>query len=155
MKIITHGLYNLSDDYFRQFKSEYLPDNKQEKRPYYYAFVDKDDIIWLIPLSSQTESYQEKIKRDEARQKDGRCLFYHIGKIAGVDRVFLIGNMFPVSEEYITKEYTIAGSHYIIGNEQLIRNVRSRAMRYLSLVRDGKLKPNIDIYKIKNELITP
>ena len=150
MTIIQHGLYTLSDAYFDRFKNKYLPDNKQEKRPYYYAFTDKDGMIWLIPLSSQTESYRAKIIQDEAQHK--KCLFYHIGKIAGIDRVFLIGNMFPITNKYIKKGFFISGIHYVVGNEQLIREVRTRATRYLSLVRDGKLRPNADIVGIKKAL---
>jgi len=150
MTITQNGLYIVSDAYFERFKSEYLPDNKQEKRPYYYAFADKDGVIWFVPLSSQTENYRAKIERDELRHK--KCLFYHIGKIAGIDRVFMIGNMFPATEAYIKQEFVIAGEHYIVGNEQLIKEVRTRAARYLSLVKAGKLKPNVDIMSIKKIL---
>jgi hypothetical protein len=153
MSVVPHGLYTVSNEYFVRFKSPYLTDNKLENRPYYYAFRDKDGIIWLIPLSSQVESYSNKIARDERRYGSGRCLYYHIGKIAGKNRVFLIGNMFPVTQDYIKKEYTLFGQHYVVRNEKLIKEIHPRAVRYLSLVRDGKLNPTVDILNIRDELL--
>ena len=64
MNIVDYGLYKVKDEYFEHFKSSYFTDNKSENRPYYLSFKDKDNIIWLIPLSSQTVNYQLKISQD-------------------------------------------------------------------------------------------
>ena len=93
----------VKDEYFERFKSNYFTDNKSENRPYYLSFKDKDNIIWLIPLSSQTANYQSKINHDIGKR--GECLFYYIDKIHGEDRAFLIGNMFPVTQEYVLDAY--------------------------------------------------
>ncbi|MEG2039240.1 MAG: hypothetical protein RRZ73_05890 [Oscillospiraceae bacterium] len=151
MQIVQYGLYNVQDEYFETFKSDFLPDNKQENRPYYVTYIDNDNIIWLIPLSSQVESY--KIKIEKNMKKHGKCLFYHIGIVAGKERVFLIGNMFPVTDKYIKKEYTLIGKHYVVGNKSLIKELHSKATKYLRLVADGKLKPNVDILSIKQALL--
>lgn len=118
MSVVINGLYSVSDTYFKEFESRSFCDNKNENRPYFLPFKDENGILWLIPLSSQVENYRDKIKRDEQKYKE--CLFYHIGSVMGKDRAFLIGNMFPVTEEYIKKPYTFSGRHHIIANEQLI-----------------------------------
>lgn len=114
------------------------------------SFTDKDNITWLIPLSSQVDNYKEKIKRDE--EKHRFCLFYHIGRIMGIERAFLIGNMFPITSQYIKKPYTFSGVHYVIENENLIKELRKRAKRYILLVEQGKLRPNVDIMSIRDKL---
>ena len=151
MQIVEYGLYNIKDDYFTKYKDKFLPDNKQEKRPYYVAVRDSGGIIWMVPLSSKVPEYKAKIKKDA--QKHGSCLFYHIGIIAGVERVFLVGNMFPVTESYLKKQYTISGVHYVVQDTVLIREIHKRVSRYLTLVKYQKLKPNVDILKIRNDLL--
>jgi len=149
MELYKNGLYNIYDKYFTDFKSKFFMDNKSENRPYYYLFKDEDNILWVIPLSTQIENYKDKINRDENLHK--QCIFYHIGKIGGNDRVFLIGNMFPVTAEYIKKPFTISGTPYIVKDKNLISEINKRAKRYLSLVKQGKLQPNVNIMEIKNE----
>lgn len=150
MQIIEHGLYNIKDKYFEDFKCDFMTDNKHENRPFYYCFSDAEGNLWFIPLSSQTEHYQLKIDKDTKRYGD--CLFYHIGKINGIDRVFLIGNMIPIIEKYIKKPYTISDMHYVVANKKLIKAVQKKAKKYLALIKYGNLTPNIDIMKIKHEL---
>lgn len=149
--MVQFGLYSVKDQFFNDFKSPYFSDNKFENRPYFCSFQDKSGVWWMIPLSTQVAAYQQKIEKDEEKYR--MCLYYHIGKIAGHDRVFLIGNMFPVSEKYIKKEYTIAGAHYVVQNEALLREVQRRVKKYLSLVEHHKLKPYVDILGIKKKLI--
>lgn len=151
MNIVDYGLYKVKDEYFDKYENEHFTDNKAEKRPYYLSFKDKDGIIWLIPLSSQVGNYRLKIDKDV--QNRGECLFYHIAPIHQTDRVFLIGNMFPITSEYISGEYTYCNIHYIVKNKETIKEIRKRASKYLTLVKQGKLKPNIDILSIKNDLL--
>lgn len=151
MNIVDYGLYKVKDEYFEHFKSNYFTDNKSENRPYYLSFKDKDNIIWLIPLSSQTVNYQLKISQDIENR--GECLFYYIDKIYGTDRVFLIGNMFPVTKEYILGEYTYSKIHYVVQDKKTIKEVSKRAKKFLTLVTYGKLKPYVDILSIKKELL--
>jgi hypothetical protein len=150
MNIVQYGLYNILDQYFVDFKSEFLPDNKKENRPYYCAFEDKQGIFWFIPMSSQCKNYRLKIENDKALH--GKCLFYHIGKIMNSESVFLIGNMFPTIDKYIKKPFTFSGIQYVVQDKNLIFELHSRASRYLALVGAGKLRPNVDILDIKNKL---
>ncbi len=151
MNIVNYGLYTVKDEYFNTYKSKYFSDNKSENRPYYLSFTDRDGIIWLIPVSTQIISYGKKIADDVNRH--GMCIFYHVGKIYGADRVFQIGNMFPITANYLKKEYTYSGIHYIIGDKNLIKEISKRAKKFLALVQHGKLKPNVDIMAIKKDLL--
>jgi len=80
-------------------------------------------------------------------------LFYHIGTIKGKDSVFQIGNIFPVTEKYIKKAFTIQGQPYIVKDITLRKALHSKSMKFLSLVQQGKLTPNLDIIALKQILL--
>lgn len=150
---VEHGLYSVKDKYFQDFQSPYWMDNKNEQRPYYYLLKDKDGILWVIPMSTQVENYHTKIKRVEEKRGSGNCVYYHIGAVAHVDRVFLIGDMFPVDESYIKAPFRIGQVHYIVRNKNLNAALYSKAMRYLKLVECGAMKSRNDIMGIKRILL--
>lgn len=151
---IVHGLYTVKDQYFKDFQRPYWVDNKNERRPYYYLLKDWDDISWLIPMSTQAKNYQAKITRIEEKRGIGNCVYYHIGKVASIDRVFLIGDMFPVDESYIKAPFIIGSVHYISRDRKLNSIIYSKAMRFLKLVGRGAIKSRNDIMGIKKELIS-
>ena len=151
MNIIEYGLYSVKDEFFNTYRDSFLPDNKQENRPYYVAVRDSDGILWMIPLSSKIAEYKAKIQKDVERR--GSCIFYHTGIIAGIERVFLIGNMFPITEKYLKKPYTISGVHYVVRNKILNAEIHKRMAKYLALVSHGKLTPNVDIMQIRDDLL--
>lgn len=72
----------------------------------------------------------------------------------GGERALLIGNMIPVTQEYIKQEFTIMNRQYVVRNVDTVKAVRKKAARYLSLVRNGKLRPYVDILKIERQLIS-
>lgn len=152
MELTLYGFYKVKDEYFSDFPSEWHAQNKSENRPYYLAIKSKNGIIWLIPISSKVESYRAKIFADE--EKYGECLMYHIIKFMSKERVALIGNMIPVIPKYIKGEFTISGSHYIVGDSATISAIKKRSSRYLSLVRSGKLHPYLDILSIERKLLS-
>lgn len=118
-----------------------------------YLLKDNDGILWVVPLSSQTENYAAKIRRIEATRGAGNCLYYHIAPVASIDRVFLIGDMFPVNEDYIKAPFTIDRRHYVSRNKNINSAVHSKAMRFLKLVEQGKVKSRNDIMGIKRALM--
>jgi len=153
-RIMTeNGLYKVKDKYFTDYKSKHWIENKKEGRPYYYALKDKDGIYWLIPLSKQVVNYNAKISKEEQKRGVGNCIYYHIGKIGGNDRVFIISDMFPVDDDYISGEYIISGIHYVVKNKSLISEVKSKAMRYMKLIEVGQLHSRNDVQGIKQKLL--
>ena len=150
MDCVLFGFYKVKDKYFSDFPNKRHMLNKHENRPYYLAVKESNGIIWLIPISSKVEKYEAKISADEA--KFGECLMYHVIQFMGEKRAALIGNMIPITEEYIKGEFTISNRHYVVRDEATIKAIRKRSKRYLSLVRAGKLHPYVDILEIERIL---
>lgn len=148
------GLYIISDQYFSDFPNERYMDNKKESRPHYYALKDNDGTFWMIPLSSKVEKYRIKIEAIEKEHGPDSCILYCLVPIHGTERAVLICDMFPVSEKYILRAFTIDGIPYVIQNKNIQKVIRKKAMRYLSLVKRGILKSPLDILGTKNKLLT-
>ncbi len=152
MNVVENGLYKVSDSYFSDFADPKHLYNKQQNRPYFLALKGNNGVYWLIPLSSKVEKYRAKIQADE--KKHGESVFNHIGKVKNEERAFLIGNVIPVTEEYIVGPFTIGGTPYVVANETEIKAIRSKLRRYLSLVRNKKLYPTVDILGIERKLLS-
>lgn len=153
LSVIESGLYTVKDKFFKDFPGYPYMDNKLECRPYYYLLKDTDEILWVVPMSTKVETYKRKIERIEAKRGKGNCIFYHVGVIAGIERAFSIGDMFPVTAEYINAPFTIDRIHYIVKNENLRRAIHSRAMKFLRLVEKGIIHSELNIMETKRELI--
>lgn len=153
MKLVQFGFYKLKDKYFKDYPSpqnRYV-DNKSENRPYYLAYTDQNGIIWLLPISSKVEKYKAKIAEDE--KKYGECLTCYVIDYMGDERAVLIGNMIPVTDEYIKGEFTIQRQHYVVQDAKSIKAIRKRCSRYLTLVRAKKMRPCVDILKTERILL--
>lgn len=155
MLYTPHALYIIKDSYFDTFPSANWMWNKRESRPHYFAVQDKTGLFWMIPLSSQVDNYRAKIERIEQKRGAGQCLYYHIGKIHGVYRVFIISGMFPVTPEYISHPYTFSGKPYIVEDAKLNRAVRSKAMSYLRLLEQRQMRDQNSVLKIRAALAGP
>lgn len=152
-EIKTSGLYIISDKFFKDYPNDRYMDNKGESRPHYYAIQDKDGLFWMIPLSNQVEKYRSKINDTEKNHGTGSCFMYCIAPIHGQIRAILICDMFPVSKEYILRPYTIGGQPYVIQNKNIQKMIRTKAMRYLSLVKRGILNSPLNILETKRKLL--
>ena len=54
--MVEHGFYIVKEKFFVDMCDSYLKGNKSENRPHYYCFKDdKEELYWLIPLSSKIE----------------------------------------------------------------------------------------------------
>lgn len=151
MELTQYGLYKIKDAFFKDFPSNRHMHNKSENRPYYLAVQGKNGITWMVPISSKVEKYRAKIVADE--KKYGECLTCHIIKYMNEERAVLIGNMIPVTENYIKGEFTIQNRHYVVRDAAAIKEIKKRCARYLSLVRNGKLCPYVDILAIERSLV--
>lgn len=148
-----HGLYIIKDEYFDRFPNQYWVLNKSESRPFYYAIRDKHGLLWMIPLTTKTDRIREKIKRDESRRGKGNCIYYDVGQIAGTERGFKIGDMFPITEMYILRPYTINAVAYVVEDSSLIERIQKKARRYLSLVESGAIRSSVNILEIRAMLL--
>ena len=147
-----HGLYIISDKFFERFPRDEWVSNKSQSRPFYFA-IRKDDLLWMIPLTTKTDKIKEKIKRIEEKKGEGKCLYYDVGLIAGIERGFKIGDIFPITEEYIVRAYTIKEKPYVVQDKNLIERIERKAKSFINMVENGWIKSSINIVEIKAELL--
>lgn len=135
--MVERGFYTIKDQFFVDFPDPYLKGNKGEHRPHYFALTDpKTGLLWMIPMSSQTEKYQGII--DKRESKGQPCDILHICKLDnGVENVFLLQDMFPINEDYVSSEYTIAGNHMILTSDSEAEIVLRKAKRVLNMLHRG------------------
>lgn len=151
--IEVSGLYIIKDEYFSDFPNEKYMQNKGENRPHYYAIKDKDGLYWMIPISSKVEKFQAKIAEIEARSGSGSCFLFAIAQVAGKDRAFIISEMFPVTEDYILRPYTIRGTPLVIQNSGIKKNIQAKALRFLKMVNRGIVKSPLNIMETRVKLM--
>ncbi len=148
------GFYIIKDTFFEDMDEPYLKGNKAGNRPHYYCFEDvKTGIYWMIPLSSQVAKYKGIIEKKKNIKKP--CDILHIVTLDD-DResVFLLQDMFPIIEDYIEREYTIAGNHLILTSEHTIKEIEQKARKVIGMLKRGvKFTPTQpDVIKIWRKL---
>ena len=139
---------------FEDMDEPYLKGNKEGNRPHYYCFEDSvSGLYWMIPLSSRIDKYKKIV---ENKKKAGKpCDIIHIVKLDD-DResAFLIRDMFPITDEYIEREYTIAGNHLMLTSEHTVKEIEQKARKVLGMLKRGvKFTPTQpDVMKIIEKL---
>lgn len=131
------GFYIIKDKFFTDMQEPYLKGNKSGNRPHYYCLEDANSgIYWMIPLSSQIEKYKKIVAKKE---KEGKpCDIIHIVKLDdNRESAFLIQDMFPITSEYIEREYTIAGNHLMLTSEHVVRKIEQKAKKVLGMLKRG------------------
>lgn len=146
-------LYFLSNEYYQDFPDDKLMQNKDtidgvpHSRPCFFAFPDArvPEIYWIVPISSKYEKYK-RIEQDKIK-KYGRCNTIRFGTVLGRNTAFLIQNMCPVTEKYLTP--------YIDKNKQPIRidgrvaaDVEKNARNVLALAKRGSKVIFPDVFAI-------
>ena len=128
--ICKSGFYIIKDDFFTLVNDKHLKFNKEGNRPYYYCFEDEvAEIFWVIPLSSKIDKHQKII--DKVIRKRKTCEILMIAKL-DYDRtsVFLIQDMFPVTQKYIEREYTISRNPVLLTSEHLVNQIERKEKKY-------------------------
>ena len=153
--------YFLDDQYFVDFPFPELMQNKEtingveHKRPCFLAFSDRNTgLIWLIPISSKIEKYRDIY--DKKVLKYCRCYTIVFGNVLGQERAFLIQNMLPSTQSYITSTYIDKQTQMPV---QLAfhqeREIIQKAKKVLTLVRHKGMRALVypDILKIEKALL--
>ena len=87
-------------------------------------------------MSSKLEKYKKILETKELKGKP--CDTLHIAKLDNnKESVFLIQDMFPITSQYIEREYTIAGNHLKITSEHLAKKIDKKSRKVLSLIKKG------------------
>ena len=97
--------------FFKDFPDPNLMQNKaiidgqRHDRPCFFALTDKkqEGLFWLIPISSKIEKYNGIYVKK--MQRYGRCNTIYFAEVMGRKSAFLIQNMFPITENYISHIY--------------------------------------------------
>lgn len=129
------GFYILKDCFFEEFGDLNLKGNKKENRPHYYALCDNNTgLYWVVPMSSRIAKYRAII---EKREKEGKpCDTLHVCKLDnGGESVFLLQDMFPITEKYIRREYLVNGNPLRLTSDADARIVEKKARRVMNMIR--------------------
>lgn len=131
------GFYIIKDKFFEDMQDPYLKGNKEGNRPHYYCFEDTSSgIYWMIPLSRRIDKYRRIIEKKEGAGK--HCNTLHIVNLDNNrESAFLIQDMFPITDEYIDREYTIAGNHLMLTSEHTIREIERKARKVIGMLKRG------------------
>ena len=110
----------------------------------------------MIPLSSKIDKYRKIMKK--RLEKGKSCDILHIIKLDnGKESAFLIQDMFPITENYIEREYTIVNNHLMLTSEHSAREIEKKAKKVMNMLKKGvkftPTQPNIKliIKKLKME----
>lgn len=131
------GFYIIKDKFFDDMPDPYLKGNKEGNRPHYYCFEDTSKgIFWMIPLSSRINKYKQIVDKKEKLGKP--CDIIHIVKLDDSrESAFLIQDMFPITEEYIEREYTIAGNHLMLTSEHTAKEIEQKSKKVMGMLKRG------------------
>ncbi len=131
------GFYIIKDKFFEDMSAPYLKGNKTENRLHYYCFEDTSTgIYWMIPLSSRIDKYKRIMKKKEKARKP--CDILHVVKLDDSrESAFLIQDMFHITEEYIEREYTIAGNHLMLTSKHTAKEVEQKAKKVMGMLKRG------------------
>ena len=122
-------------------------DGVPHSHPCFFAFPDTrvPEIYWIVPISSKYEKYK-RIEQGKIK-KYGRCNTIRFGTVLGRNTAFLIQNMCPATEKYLTP--------YIDKNKQPIRidgrvaaDVEKNARSVLALAKRGAKVIFPDVFTI-------
>lgn len=131
----TYGIYIIKDSYFDDFPDKNLKQNKGENRPCYYAIKDENELLWFIPMSTRVEKYKKLIAKKEEEKK--KCDVFHIINLFGSESVLIIGDLFPVTEDYVERPYTISGKDVILKDKKMIKEINKKFRTVRALIRRG------------------
>lgn len=148
MRIEENYLYFLKDEHFKQNKkyklfTDYENKNKGE-RPYYVCFK-KQDVCWVIPLSTQVDKYKSFYEKEI--QRFGNSTKFHFITLYGKESVMLIQNAFPIAYKNINKPYIKNNIQMKISNISEIKSIKKKFNRMISLINKGVIfyphQPNV------------
>ena len=155
--MLKSQLFFLSDQYYLDFPDDKLMSNKDEignvlhNRPYFFAFSDiqNPSIYWIVPISSKYEKF--KLIEQKKIEKYGKCNTIRFGTVLGRNAAFLIQNMCPATEKYLTM-YIDKNSIPIQIDNRIAEDVTKNAREVLAIAKRGAKVVFPDIFKIYKAL---
>ena len=132
-------------------KNKDMIDGVPHNRPCFFAFSDSKvpEIYWIVPISSKYEKYK-KIEELKVR-KYGKCNTIRFGTVLGRHTAFLIQNMCPATEKYLTA-YIDKNNQPIRIDDRIAADVVKNAREVLSLAKRGAKVIFPDVFTIYSVL---
>lgn len=147
MNIKKNAFYIIKNEFFDKVQDSSLPFLKNG-RPSFYCIEDKNNknIIWVIPMTSKIEKVNKIIEKQGGVDK---CNIYYINPTEKAS-AFNIQDIFPITINYIEREYTKNGRHYILKNIKLIHEVEKRAKILINakMLKKKMVENEINVQKI-------
>lgn len=137
------SFYFIDNGYYEKFNDCGLLNNREATditlggRPCYYAFKENESgVYWMIPFSSKIEKYQQE--QQVTIKKFGFCDGIVFGYILGEKKAFLIQNMCPVTDKYITNIYIDKNSNKPISIPNKLKSeLNAKIRKAVRLYRKG------------------
>ncbi len=157
---MTEGrFYFIDDQYYIDYPDSYLMQNKEtihgiaHGRPCFFAFQDKKTgLYWMIPISSQVDKFTDVYNKKIARS--GKCDTIVFGEVLGHKKAFLIQNMCPVTDAYVSDMYVDSRTSVPVALEyNLEKELIKKAKQILALRRKGAKLIFPDVLAIEASLV--
>lgn len=101
-------VYSIKESFFQKINSDLLVKNTEccnERPHYFYIKAPDSSLLWMIPLSSKIDKYKAIYDKDLINR--GKCIKIVLGRFAGKSAAFLLQDMFPIHEAYLSSAYTV------------------------------------------------
>lgn len=157
MKHKENHLYFIKDEHFAKYSKYglfYSPrTNEKKDRPHFLCFKNKNNVYWVIPLSSKVSKYKKEYNKEVAKYR--RSLKFHFAKVSGIENAFLIQNAFPVPSYYIKKEYMKDKRSVLLENQSDIKAINQKLKSFLHQISKGVIFYNSqpDVLSLEKEII--
>lgn len=132
-------------------KNKDTVDGKISSRPCFFAFPDSriPEIYWIVPISSRYEKFK---KVEELKiKKYGHCNTIRFGTVLGRNAAFLIQNMCPATDKYLT-EYIDKNHCPIRIDDRISADVVKNARDVLAIAKLGAKVIFPDVFSIYSQL---
>ncbi|MDD7411469.1 hypothetical protein [Fusobacterium gastrosuis] len=151
MEIKKNGFYLIKNEFFKKFEENSLPFQKNG-RPVYYCIQDKynDKIFWVIALTTKLNKVEKAFEKAGGEEKCKiYCRFPSDKKSA-----FNIGDIFPITKEYVEREFIKTGKHYQLKDSNLIEKIEKKAITIIKIkmTNDNANNKGINVQKIYKQL---
>jgi len=138
-------VYHIKDEYFKLAGDDKLMQNKEngQYRPTYFCIKDNStSLLWVVPMSTRYEKYQQIAEKQST--KYGKSLGIVLGEYDGKRAVFLVQNMFPITEKYLDHIHTRNGNPVPV-KHSLQETIKSHVQKARLLLSKGKnvVFPNV------------
>jgi hypothetical protein len=130
MKYKTGSIVVLKNEFFEITKQFNILEKR--KRPLYFSFKDKNDLIWMVPCTSKIDKWKKRMQIKTV-QKNVKII-----NILGRKQVLLFRNMFPTIEKFIDHIFTIDNKQAIIRDRNTIMQLNKIAKNTMYILRSGK-----------------